>query len=121
MATLLQSCLESVAPWLYKDSVAWTAVGLAGTALFGSRFFVQWLYSEHKGRLAVPPLFWHLSFWGSLVSLIYVIHLDKLPIILGQAALPFLHGRNLWLLHKQRNRIAGLAPATSSPGRRLAR
>ncbi|SFW36758.1 Uncharacterized N-terminal domain of lipid-A-disaccharide synthase [Luteibacter sp. UNCMF366Tsu5.1] len=99
--SFLQNRLESVTPWLYADSSAWTAIGLFGTALFGSRFVVQWICSERSGRVVVPPVFWHLSFWGSLISLLYALHLDKLPIILGQALLPVLHGRNLWLLRKR--------------------
>jgi lipid-A-disaccharide synthase-like uncharacterized protein len=51
--------------------------------------------------LVVPPIFWHLSFWGSLVSLVYAFHVDKLPIILGFVALPFIYGRNLVLLKRQ--------------------
>jgi len=102
LLTFLQHRLGAHLPWLYADSTIWTAVGFAGTALFGSRFVIQWLHSERKGTLVVPPLFWHPSFWGRLVSLTYAMHLDKLPIILGQALLPLLHGRNRWLLRTRR-------------------
>jgi lipid-A-disaccharide synthase-like uncharacterized protein len=47
----------------------------------------------------VPPIFWHLSFFGSILALVYALHLDKAPVILGYVALPFLYGRNLWLLY----------------------
>lgn len=96
----LEPYLHHVAPWLYADSLIWTIVGLSGGFLFSSRFVLQWLQSERSGRLIVPPLFWHISFWGSLVSLIYALHLDKLPIILSYCFLPALYGRNLWLLRK---------------------
>lgn len=82
----------------------WTCVGLIGGFLFSSRFFIQWLRSERKGRIVVPSAFWHLSFWGSLVSLTYAVHLDKLPVILSYAFLPALYGRNLWLLRKSRSK-----------------
>jgi lipid-A-disaccharide synthase-like uncharacterized protein len=48
----------------------------------------------------VPPIFWHLSFWGSTVSLIYALHIDKLPILLSFSFLPFLYARNLMLLRR---------------------
>ena len=85
-------------PWLYADSTWWTVFGLSGNALFSSRFLIQWLHSERKQQLVVPPVFWYLSFWGSLISLMYAFHVDKLPIILGYVFLPFLYARNLKLL-----------------------
>jgi lipid-A-disaccharide synthase-like uncharacterized protein len=99
---LLQPFLGSALPWLYADTIWWTALGLLGNGMFAARFYVQWLVSERQKRLVVPPLFWYLSFWGSLLSLLYALHLDKLPIILAFAALPFVHGRNLALLRRGR-------------------
>ena len=86
--------------WFYADSKWWTVFGLVGNAIFSARFVVQWLTSERRKQLVVPPIFWHLSFWGSLVSLVYAFHVDKLPIILGYIALPFIYGRNLVLLKR---------------------
>lgn len=102
MISILQSHLEPLIPWLYVTSEVWTGVGFFGSALFGSRFVVQWFQSERQGMLVVPSLFWQLSFWGSLVSLVYALHVDKLPIIISYVLLPLLHGRNLWLLHRSR-------------------
>jgi lipid-A-disaccharide synthase-like uncharacterized protein len=96
----LEPFLGSLIPWFYIDSYWWTAFGLAGNALFSARFLVQWLKSEREKRIVVPPIFWHLSFWGSLVSLIYAFHIDKLPVILGYVALPVIYGRNLVLLRR---------------------
>lgn len=105
----LEPFLGGLLPWLYADSAWWTAFGLLGNALFSSRFFIQWLHSERRGRLVVPPVFWYLSFWGSLIALVYAFHVDKLPIILGYIALPFLYARNLRLLRRERD-----APAASA-------
>ena len=99
-AGFLQPLLGSILPWLYVDSRWWTVFGLLGNALFSSRFVIQWLYSEKKKELVVPPIFWHLSFWGSSVSLIYALHIDKLPILLSFSFLPFLYARNLMLLRR---------------------
>jgi lipid-A-disaccharide synthase-like uncharacterized protein len=87
-------------PWLYADSEWWTVFGLLGNVVFSSRFLIQWLYSEKKKVLVVPPVFWHLSFWGSVIALLYALHVDKLPIILSFAFLPFLYARNLALLRR---------------------
>lgn len=96
----LQPLLGPLLPFLYVDSVWWTAFGLLGNALFSSRFVIQWLHSERKKQLVVPPLFWHLSFWGSAISLVYALHIDKVPVILSFAFLPPLYARNLILLKR---------------------
>jgi lipid-A-disaccharide synthase-like uncharacterized protein len=103
----LEPVLGSVLPWLYTDSKAWTVFGLLGNVVFSSRFVIQWLHSEKRQTLIVPPIFWHLSFWGSLVSLVYALHVDKLPVILSFVFLPFLYFRNLVLM----GRSAPLPPA----------
>lgn len=58
-AGFLEPVLGAAIPWLYADSPWWTALGLVGNGLFGSRFFIQWLHSERKQQLIVPPVFWH--------------------------------------------------------------
>jgi lipid-A-disaccharide synthase-like uncharacterized protein len=106
----LQPLLGGALPWLYAESRLWTVVGLTGNAIFSSRFLYQWLHSERRGQLVVPPLFWHLSFWGSVISLVYALHIDKLPIILSFCFLPFLYFRNLVLM--RRGASPPPAPAT---------
>jgi lipid-A-disaccharide synthase-like uncharacterized protein len=96
--SFLQPLLDSIVPWLYYESKLWTAFGLTGNLLFSLRFVVQWLYSEKRRELVVPSIFWHLSFWGSVIALIYAFHIDKLPVILGYFFLPILYARNLVLL-----------------------
>ncbi len=98
----LEPFLGHVLPWLYVNTGWWDAVGLVGNAIFGSRFVIQWLYSERQKRVVVPPVFWYLSFWGSVISLVYAFHVDKLPVILSFLFLPFLYARNLSLLHRGR-------------------
>jgi lipid-A-disaccharide synthase-like uncharacterized protein len=88
--------------WLFHDSVVWTGFGFLGAFLFGSRFIVQWLHSEKHQKIVVPPIFWHLSFWGSVFNLIYAVHIDKLPVIAGVVFLPFIYFRNLVILRRGR-------------------
>jgi lipid-A-disaccharide synthase-like uncharacterized protein len=107
----LNPVLGSVIPWLYNESLFWTAFGLMGNLLFSLRFIVQWLYSEKRKELVVPAIFWHLSFWGSVIALIYAFHVDKLPIILGYFFLPILYARNLALLAQGKGGSRGTASA----------
>ena len=104
----LAPLFSSVVPWLYHESKAWTAFGLIGNLLFSLRFIVQWLYSEKRKELVVPAVFWHLSFWGSVIALTYALHVDKLPIILGYLFLPILYARNLALLTRGKRRGRGV-------------
>lgn len=107
-SVFLQTFLEPfVGSWLYKDSAMWTAVGFLGAAIFGSRFVLQWLQSEKEKKLVVPWYFWHLSFWGSVLNLLYFMHLDKAPLILGNCFLPFLYGRNIFFLRASGERGRG--------------
>jgi lipid-A-disaccharide synthase-like uncharacterized protein len=103
----LQPLLGGLLPWLYVDSKLWTVFGLLGNGIFSSRFVIQWLYSEKRKQLLVPSIFWHLSFWGSLISLVYALHIDKLPIILSFVFLPFLYFRNLVLMRRGGGPVEG--------------
>lgn len=101
-SSFLQAFLEPIfGRWLYADSGLWTVVGFLGAAIFGSRFILQWLQSEKEKKLVVPWYFWHLSFWGSVLNLLYFLHLDKAPLILGNCFLPFLYGRNILFLRAE--------------------
>ena len=51
----------------------WEIVGWMGTAIFSTRFFVQWYATEKKKRVVVPLVFWWLSLAGSLMLLAYAI------------------------------------------------
>lgn len=86
-------------PWLYIDSQAWTVIGFLGTFTFGSRFVIQWWVSEKNKKIVIPVIFWYLSFIGSVLTLIYVLHLDKAPLIFGNFFLPFLYARNI-IIHR---------------------
>ena len=116
----LQGALHGWVPWLYASTWWWTVIGFAGNILFGSRFIFQWLESERKNQLVVPSYFWQLSFWGSVLNLLYVLHLDSAPLILGVAALPFIYGRNLVLLRRTRPVNESEAVSLSEPSRAAA-
>jgi lipid-A-disaccharide synthase-like uncharacterized protein len=97
--TFLQPYLGQWLPLLYTSSGWWTVLGFIGNLLFSSRFIMQWLVSEKQKRVVVPVHFWHLSFWGSVLNLLYALHIDNAPVFFGVVALPIIYGRNLFLLH----------------------
>jgi lipid-A-disaccharide synthase-like uncharacterized protein len=115
----LQGALQGWAPWLYVSTWWWTGVGFAGNILFGSRFIFQWLESERKKCLTVPRYFWHLSFWGSVLNLLYALHLDSAPLLLGVGALPFIYGRNLVLLKRTQQPASDQEPSLGAEPARV--
>jgi lipid-A-disaccharide synthase-like uncharacterized protein len=78
----------------------WFVLGLAGQAIFFSRFLVQWLASERAGRSYMPRAFWWLSLAGSIVLLAYAVHRRDPVFALGQAFGWLVYMRNLELLRR---------------------
>ena len=75
-------------------------IGFIGQGLFASRFIVQWIYSEKKGRSSIPVIFWYLSISGGLGLLTYAIFRKDPVIILGQTFGILIYIRNLVLIYK---------------------
>ena len=85
----------------------WVALGFLGQGLFFSRFLVQWIASERRGRSVVPLAFWYLSLGGGALLLAYAIHRRDPVFILGQAFGFLVYLRNLYLIHRR--------PAAAAP------
>jgi len=51
----------------------WKVVGLLGSLLFTSRWFVQLYYTRKLGRVVMPLAFWWLSVAGSAMLLAYFV------------------------------------------------
>jgi len=84
----------------WSDSTWWLAFGLLGNAIFASRFFVQWVASERARKSTIPVAFWYLSIAGSLVLLVYAIHLENLVFTLAYLPNTAIYLRNLALLRE---------------------
>ena len=80
----------------------WLLIGLVGQALFGCRFFVQWVASERQRRSVIPRAFWYLSIAGGATLLLYAIHQADPVFILGQTTGVIIYARNLVLLERER-------------------
>ena len=82
-------------------------LGMLGQALFFSRFLVQWIASEKKGRSVVPLSFWYLSIGGGGLLLVYALWRKDPVITLGQTVGLFVYIRNLMLIHRRRAVVPG--------------
>ena len=78
-------------------------LGMLGQALFFSRFLVQWIASEKRGRSVVPLSFWYLSIGGGGLLLVYALWRQDPVIVLGQAVGLFVYVRNLMLIRRHKS------------------
>ncbi|MBU0507948.1 lipid-A-disaccharide synthase N-terminal domain-containing protein [bacterium] len=91
-------------------------IGFLAQGLFASRFFVQWIASERKGRSVVPVQFWFLSLGGGLLLLFYAIHRHDPVFILGQGGGLVIYGRNLMLIYRKPRRSTSENDTSSKSG-----
>ena len=90
------------------DTPFWLAFGLLGNAAFASRFMVQWIASERAGESVIPKAFWYLSIVGSLILLIYALHLKNIVFSLAYLPNCVVYVRNLILIQRKEARLARL-------------
>jgi len=83
----------------------WIVIGFIGQALFGSRFFVQWIASEMRGESYVPLAFWFLSVAGGTTLFVYAIHIWDPVFIAGQGGGLLIYLRNLTLIYRKREQV----------------
>ena len=112
-AAILLACVPAGIFWRgAPEHNQWFYVGLLGIAVFQSRFFVAWVYSERLRRATLPMAFWWLSLVGSLILLIYSLGRADLVFILSFTFNSIPYVRNIILLRRER---AG-RPATADRG-----
>jgi lipid-A-disaccharide synthase-like uncharacterized protein len=80
----------------------WILLGYVGQALFGMRFFVQWVASERVGRSVIPVAFWFFSIGGGLLLFGYSLYIRDPVFILGQGFGLFVYLRNLYFVFRER-------------------
>jgi len=85
----------------FLSPAGWYAIGFAGQILFGSRFFVQWIASERRGRVVFPGLFWYLSLIGGVALFVYAIHRKDPVFAIGQGSGLLIYARNLVLMRRE--------------------
>jgi lipid-A-disaccharide synthase-like uncharacterized protein len=99
----------------------WLTVGLSGSAIFGFRFFLQWMHSEKHKESRIPVSFWWLSVFGTLMAASYFIHKQQWVALLGNGPQLVPYARNLVLIYRKKNADAAMseiaAPASVAPAR----
>ena len=85
----------------------WILIGFIGQSFFFSRFLVQWIASERKGKSTIPNAFWYFSIAGSALLLAYAIYRMDPVFILGQSVNQFVYVRNLVLIKREEKALAG--------------
>ena len=91
----------------WTDNSYWLAFGLLGNTMFGSRFLVQWIASERAGESVVPLVFWYLSIAGSLILLVYALHLRNPVFTLAFLPNCFVYLRNIALVRRKQASAGG--------------
>ena len=81
--------------------IIFLSIGFGGQAIFASRFIVQLIYSEKKGKSSIPLIFWYLSIFGGIGLLTYAIYRKDPVIIVGQLFGIFIYLRNLILIYRK--------------------
>lgn len=99
--------LSSDEPMLIKVGVAWHALGCIALILFSSRFWIQWWHAEQNRVSSLNPLFWWISLWGGILTLVYFIRIDDPVNVVGPAFGLFPYIRNLMLIYRQRPLTSG--------------
>lgn len=80
----------------------WELVCFVGEAIFGGRFILQWIVSEYKKESHIPVAFWYMSVIGTVILLVYSVHIQKPVLILTFTAQIGIYIRNLVLIKKQK-------------------
>jgi len=72
--------------------------GFIAQFIFFLRFVVQWWESERKGESIIPPMFWYLSIFGTILILIYSIVRRDIVFSVASALNMLIYLRNIVLL-----------------------
>ncbi|MCL4216776.1 MAG: lipid-A-disaccharide synthase N-terminal domain-containing protein [Candidatus Hydrogenedentes bacterium] len=91
----------------------WIAVGLAGNALFATRFLIQWIATERKRRSVIPVAFWYISIAAAALQGLSFGQRAEWVYTVGMVATIFIYARNLWFIHRNPEQ-AEQAPAGSA-------
>ena len=78
----------------------WLIIGFGGQFIFFLRFIVQWIASEKKKDVVIPMAFWYLSIAGTIIILIYSIHIHDIVFITAQILSLGIYARNIALARR---------------------
>jgi len=75
-------------------------LGFSGQAIFGTRFLVQWIYSEKEKKSVIPVSFWYMSLVGSILLLVYACMRRDPVFIIGQSTGFIVYLRNIYFIRR---------------------
>jgi lipid-A-disaccharide synthase-like uncharacterized protein len=105
----------------FQDNyLLWKCIGFAGIGTFGTRFLVQWLYSEKHGESKVPVIFWWQSLFGTFLCLAYFLRQQDSVGVAGYLLNVIPYTRNLMLVYRRQRlereaAARALAAAAAAP------
>src|SRR4051812_36962334 len=88
-----------------ENYLLWKIIGFAGIATFGTRFLVQWLYSEKHKESRIPVIFWWQSLFGTILCLAYFLRQQDSVGIAGYCLNVIPYTRNLMLVYRKRREL----------------
>ena len=102
-----------------ENYILWKVIGFAGIGTFGTRFLVQWIYSERLKESKIPPIFWWQSLIGTILCLAYFIRQQDSVGIAGYVLNVIPYTRNLMLVYSKKRRdreaeLRGFTPVIST-------
>ena len=77
-------------------------LGAFAQGLFASRFIIQWIASEIKGKSVIPLAFWYCSLGGGVALLAYAIYREEPVFIAGQLPGIVVYSRNLYFIFRDK-------------------
>jgi lipid-A-disaccharide synthase-like uncharacterized protein len=80
----------------------WKAIGFAGIGVFGTRFIVQWVYSEKLKESKIPTIFWWQSLLGTFLCLAYFLRQQDSVGVAGYVLNVIPYSRNLILVYRKK-------------------
>lgn len=86
-------------------SILWHLLGGFGCLLFASRFWIQWLEAEKSGESQLSKNFWSISICGSVIALIYFLHIKDWVSSLNYSFGLIPYVRNLLLSYREKRSL----------------
>jgi lipid-A-disaccharide synthase-like uncharacterized protein len=80
----------------------WKIIGFSGIGVFGTRFLIQWLYSEKHKESRIPTIFWWQSIIGTLLCLAYFLRQQDSVGVAGYLLNIIPYSRNLILVYRKK-------------------
>ena len=109
ISSVIEFIKSAITDKMLNDPV-WATTALVGQLIFGGRFVLQWLVSEYKKKSHVPTSFWYISLVGSIIMLVYSVHIKNPIFMLGFSLNTLIYLRNIHLIynHAKRNEAAAM-------------